>query len=61
MPMAGEPTARVIGLEIESVAAILPLHAAQRHTCLCTNGRHIGLILNFNARRRAQRIHRSVL
>ena len=48
-------------LEIKSVAAILPIHAAQRYTYLRMSGLHLGPILNFNAPRLTQGIRRYVL
>ena len=53
--------ARKVILGIKSVAAIPPVHAAQLQTCLRMSGLHIGLILNFNARRLAEGIRRYVL
>ena len=48
-------------LEIKSVAAIVPAHIAQLHTYLRMSGIHIGLILNFNARRLVDGIRRYVV
>ena len=48
-------------LEIKAVAAILPAHEAQLHTYLSMSGLHVGLILNFNARRLTDGIRRYVL
>jgi GxxExxY protein len=48
-------------LEIKAVAAILPAHEAQLHTYLSMSGLHVGLILNFNARRLTDGIRRTVL
>jgi GxxExxY protein len=53
--------AREVILEIKSVAAILPAHEAQLHTYLRMSGLHIGLILNFNARRLTDGIRRYVV
>lgn len=53
--------ARKVILEIKSVSAILPVHEAQLQTYLRMSGLHIGLILNFNARRLAEGIRRYVL
>ena len=53
--------ARKVILEIKSVAAVLPVHEAQLQTYLRMSGLHIGLILNFNARRLAEGIRRYVL
>ncbi len=46
---------------IKSVAAILPAHEAQLYTYLRMSGLHIGLILNFNARRLTEEIRRYVV
>ena len=48
-------------LEIKSAAAILPAHEAQLHTYLTMSGLHVGLILNFNARRLTDGIRRHVM
>ena len=48
-------------LEIKAVAAILPAHEAQLHTYLSMSGLHVGLMLNFNARRLTDGIRRTVL
>ena len=53
--------ARKVILEIKSVSAILPDHEAQLQTYLRMSGLHIGLTLNFNARRLAEGIRRYVL
>ncbi len=53
--------AREVILEIKSVAAILPAHEAQLHTYLRMSGIHIGLILNFGARRLTDGIRRYVV
>jgi GxxExxY protein len=53
--------AREVILEIKSVAAILPAHEAQLSTYLRMSGLHIGLILNFNARRLTEEIRRYVV
>ena len=49
-------------LEIKAVAAILPAHEAQLHTCLSmSRTAHVELILNFNARHLTDGIRRYVL
>ncbi len=48
-------------LEIKAVAAILPVHESQLHTYLSMSGIHIGLILNFHARRMVDGIRRRVV
>ena len=48
-------------LEIKAVAAILPVHEAQLHTYLSMSGIHIGLILNFHARRLIDGLRRYVV
>jgi GxxExxY protein len=53
--------ARQVILEIKSVAAILPTHPAQLNTYLRMSGLHIGLILNFNARRLTDGLRRYVV
>ena len=53
--------ARQVILEIKAVAAILPVHEAQLHTYLRMSGIHVGLILNFNARRLADGVRRYVV
>ena len=53
--------AREVILEIKAVAAILPAHESQLHTYLSMSGIHIGLILNFHARRLIDGIRRHVL
>ena len=53
--------ARQVILEIKSVAAILPIHQAQLNTYLRMSGLHIGLILNFNARRLTDGLRRYVV
>ncbi len=50
--------AREVILEIKSIAAILPAREALLHTYLRMGGIHIGLILNFNARRLTNGIRR---
>jgi len=52
---------RQVILEIKSVAAILPTHPAQLNTYLRMSGLHIGLILNFNARRLTDGLRRYVV
>jgi GxxExxY protein len=53
--------ARLVILEIKTVAAILPIHEAQLHTYLKMSGIHVGLILNFNAKRLTDGIRRYVV
>lgn len=53
--------AREVILEIKAVAAFLPAHEAQLRTYLSMSGIHVGLILNFNARRLADGIRRYVV
>ena len=53
--------ARLVILEIKTVAAILPIHEAQLHTYLKMTGIPIGLILNFNAKRLTDGIRRYVV
>jgi GxxExxY protein len=53
--------AREVILEIKSVTAILPAHEAQLYAHLRMSGLHIGLILNFNARRLTEGIRRHVV
>jgi GxxExxY protein len=53
--------AREVILEIKAVAAILPVHEAQLHTYLRMSGIHVGLILNFNAKRLADGVRRYVV
>jgi GxxExxY protein len=48
-------------IEIKAVAAILPVHEAQLHTYLSMSKIHVGLILNFHARRLADGIRRYVV
>ncbi|HUB11501.1 MAG TPA: GxxExxY protein [Acetobacteraceae bacterium] len=52
---------REVILEIKAAAAILPAHEAQLHTYLSMSGLHVGLILNFNARRLIDGIRRYVV
>ena len=52
---------REVILEIKAVAAILPVHEAQLHTYLSMSGIHIGLILNFHARRLIDGLRRYVV
>lgn len=47
--------------EIKAIAAILPAHEAQLHTCLRMTGLRVGLLLNFNAPRLTDGIRRYVL
>lgn len=53
--------ARKVILEIKAVAAVLPVHEAQLHTYLSMSGIHIGLILNFHARRLVDGLRRYVV
>ena len=53
--------ARQVILEIKSVAAIQPAHEAQLNTYLRMSSLRIGLILNFNARRRTEGIRRFIV
>ena len=53
--------AREVILEIKAVAAILPVHEAQLHTYLSMSGIHIGLILNFHARRLVDGLRRYIV
>jgi GxxExxY protein len=53
--------AREVLLEIKAVAAILPVHEAQLHTYLIMSGIHIGLILNFHARRLVDGLRRYIV
>ena len=53
--------AREVILEIKAIASILPAHEAQLHTYLSMSGIHVGLILNFNARRLIDGIRRYVV
>jgi GxxExxY protein len=53
--------ARAVILEIKAVAAILPIHEAQLHTYLSMSGIHVGLILNFHARRLIDGVRRYVV
>ena len=53
--------AREVILEIKAVAAILPMHEAQLHTYLSMSGIHIGLILNFHARRLVDGLRRYIV
>ena len=53
--------AREVILEIKTVAAILPIHEAELRPYLRMSGLHVGLILDFNARRLSQGIRRYVL
>jgi GxxExxY protein len=53
--------ARRVILEIKSIAAIVPTRQTQLHTYLRMSGLHIGLILNFSARRLTEGIRRYVL
>jgi GxxExxY protein len=48
-------------LEIKAIAAILPVHESQLHKYLSMSGIHIGLILNFHARRMVDGIRRRVV
>ena len=43
---------------MEPVAAVLPAHQAQLHTCLRMSDLRVGLILTFNAPRLTQAIRR---
>jgi GxxExxY protein len=48
-------------LELKSVEHILPVHEAQRLTCLRLSQCHVGLLLNFNTLSLKEGIRRRVL
>ncbi len=48
-------------LEIKSVATILAVHEMQLRTCLRMSGIRVGLLLNFNAPRLMDGLHRFVV
>ncbi len=53
--------AQEVIIEIKAVTAILPVYEAQLHTYLSMSKIHVGLILNFHARRLVEGIRRYVL
>jgi GxxExxY protein len=48
-------------VELKSVDALAPVHAAQLLTYLRATGRRLGLLLNFNARKLSLGLRRVVL
>ena len=53
--------ANSVVLEIKAAPAILPAHDARLLTHLTMSGLHVGLIMNFNARRMVDGLHRLVI